>query len=90
MLKDHVDFDALQEKLRAFVRGDGPKPPDIATWRKARAGERCGGCGEEFREGSLVQEALSDQSIGHAECHLGMPRGAGVRIQNGRTFKGVN
>lgn len=83
MLKDHVDFDELQKNAEAYMRGEGPKPPAIARWRKARAGECCGGCGGEFREGQPVQEAIADGSIGHAECHSGRPRGSDIRIQRG-------
>ncbi len=71
MLKDHVDYDKLKRQLWAWQMDGGAEPAPIATWRKALAGEVCGGCGQAFREGSPVMEAVADGSIGHAACHTG-------------------
>lgn len=77
MLKDHVDFEKLMTAQRAFIAGEGPAPAPIATWRKAKEGERCDGCGREFPPGSFVQVAYADGSVGHAACHVG---GDGIRV----------
>ena len=81
MLKDHVDFDRLMNELRDYTAGKGPKPADIARWRKAVPGEVCGGCGRPFVPGQPIQEALHDGSIGHAHCHAGS---APIRVEGGR------
>lgn len=75
MLKDHVDFAALPQQIADYIAGKVPKPPTIATWRPAKAGDKCDGCGEPLPEGRLFQEAIADKSFGHTECHMGQPRG---------------
>lgn len=83
MLKDHVDFDELQERLRKHI-SHGEPAPIIADWRRATPGEKCDGCGRPFRSGEFVQVARGDGSVGHVSCHLGQQPGEGMRVTFGR------
>ena len=85
MLKDHVDFDRLTKEIQDYMAGKGPKPADIARWRKALPGEVCGGCGQPLVPGHPIQEALHDGSIGHAHCHAGSEP---LRVVGGRRRRG--